>query len=163
MRNYDLSPLYRSAIGFDRMADLINSVSRSEATQSSYPPYNIEAFGEDKYRITLAIAGFSDEEISIEVEQNLLTVKGGKNAPENSGTFLHQGIAARNFDRKFQLDDHVKVADARSTNGLLHINLIREIPEAMKPRTIKIESASPAASKLSPAEAVKQSSDYQAA
>ena len=141
MRNYDLSPLYRSAIGFDRMANLINSVSRNESTQSTYPPYNIESFGEDKYRITLAIAGFSDDEVLVEVEQNLLTVKGGKKSTEEEGTFLHQGIAARNFERKFQLDDNVKVSGAKSLHGLLHIHLEREIPEAMKPRKIEIESA----------------------
>ena len=139
MRSYDLSPLYRSAIGFDRMANLINSVNRSESRQTNYPPYNIKSFSEDEYRITLAVAGFSQDEIEVELEQNLLTVKGSKSNSEETGEYLHQCIAARNFERKFQLDDYVTVVDASSRDGLLHINLVREIPEAMKPRTIKVK------------------------
>lgn len=142
MRNYDLSPLYRSAVGFDRMVNLINAANSRDSGQSSYPPYNIESLDDDKYRISLAVAGFSLNEISIEVEQNSLTVNGSQAETKNIGTYLHQGIAARNFERKFQLDDYIKVVDAKAENGLLHINLVREIPEAMKPRTIKIQSVS---------------------
>jgi molecular chaperone IbpA len=138
MRNFDLSPLYRSAIGFDRMANLLDSLSRSEQNQPSYPPYNIELTGEDQYRISMAVAGFDPSEISIEVNQNLLTVTGSKAAEEKQRTYLHQGIAARSFERRFQLADHVQVQTARYENGLLHVELQRVIPEAMKPRQIPI-------------------------
>lgn len=143
MRNFDLSPLYRSAIGFDRMANLLDNLSRSEQSQPSYPPYNIELTGEDKYRISMAVAGFDPSEISIEVNQNLLTVTGSKAAEETQRTYLHQGIAARSFERRFQLADHVQVQSARYENGLLHVELQRVIPEAMKPRQIPIVSGEP--------------------
>ncbi|MCV6626795.1 MAG: Hsp20 family protein [Cellvibrionaceae bacterium] len=138
MRNFDLSPLYRSSIGFDRMASILDSMSSNEQNQPSYPPYNIELTGEDQYRITMAVAGFADEELNIEMEQNKLTVSGKKEPSEEDKTYLHQGIAARNFERRFQLADHVRVEHAHMENGLLHIDLRREIPEAMKPRTISI-------------------------
>ncbi len=143
MRNFDLSPLYRSAIGFDRMANLLDNLSRSEQSQPSYPPYNIELTGEDQYRISMAVAGFDPSEISIEVNQNLLTVTGSKAAEETQRTYLHQGIAARSFERRFQLADHVQVQSARYENGLLHVELQRVIPEAMKPRQIPIVSSEP--------------------
>lgn len=141
MRDFDLSPLYRSAIGFDRMANLLDNISRAEQGQSSYPPYNIELTGEDKYRITMAVAGFTDAELNIEVKQNHLTVTGKKSADKDSRQFLHQGIAARNFERRFQLADYVRVQDASMENGLLHVDLVREVPEAMKPRTIAINTS----------------------
>ena len=140
MRNFDFSPLYRSAIGFDRMANLLDSLSRTEQVQPSYPPYNIELTGEDQYRITMAVAGFERDELNIEVNQNNLTVSANKKSDEQPRTYLHQGIAARSFERRFQLADHVQVKSATIENGLLHIELQREVPEAMKPRTIQINS-----------------------
>lgn len=141
MRNFDFSPLYRTAIGFDRMANLLDSLSRTEQAQPSYPPYNIELTGEDQYRITMAVAGFDQTELNIEVNQNNLTVSASKPTEEKPKTYLHQGIAARSFERRFQLADHVQVKSATIENGLLHIDLQREIPEAMKPRTIQINSS----------------------
>ena len=138
MRNFDFSPLYRSAIGFDRMANLLDSLSRTEQNQPSYPPYNIELTGEDQYRITMAVAGFDQSEISLEVHQNHLTVSANKEQEQQARTYLHQGIAARSFERRFQLADHVQVKSADYQNGLLHIDLQRVIPEAMKPRQIPI-------------------------
>ncbi|WP_295803511.1 Hsp20 family protein [uncultured Microbulbifer sp.] len=140
MRTLDLSPLYRSAIGFDRMANLLDSMSSAEQNQPAYPPYNIELTGEDAYRISMAVAGFDDSELDIQMEQNRLTVSGQKPAEETSRNFLHRGIAARNFERRFQLADHVRVTGAQLANGLLHIDLVREIPEAMKPRKIEISN-----------------------
>lgn len=140
MRSFDLSPFYRSAIGFDRMANILDNLNRTEQNQPSYPPYNIELTGDDKYRITMAVAGFDRTEISIEVNQNNLTVSGNKATEDKSRTYLHQGIAARSFERRFQLADHVQVQSANYENGLLHIELQRVIPEAMKPRSIPIGS-----------------------
>jgi molecular chaperone IbpA len=138
MRNFDFTPLYRSAIGFDRMANLLDSLSHAEQKQPTYPPYNIELTGEDKYRITMAVAGFDQAELTIEVNQNNLTVSANKTAEDQQRTYLHQGIAARSFERRFQLADHVQVKSANYENGLLHIDLQRVIPESMKPRTIPI-------------------------
>ena len=138
----DFSPLYRSFIGFDHLAGLIEKASRTDK-QSSYPPYNIELLAEDQYRITMAIAGFADEDLEIESKQNTLVVTGTKAA--NNGVprnFLHQGLAERNFERKFQLGDHVKVIGAFMEHGLLHIDLEREIPEALKSRKIAINGKS---------------------
>lgn len=137
----DLSPLYRSFIGFDHLAGLMDKASRAEK-QSSYPPYNIELLAEDKYRITMAIAGFTEDELDIESEQNTLVIIGTKatNNENKTRKFLHQGIAERSFERKFQLGDHVKVISANLENGLLHIDLEREIPEALKPRKIAINN-----------------------
>lgn len=140
MREFDLTPLYRSAIGFDRMANLIDNISRAEQGQSTYPPYNIELTGEDTYRITMAVAGFTDAELNIEVKQNNLTVTGKKTTEKDSRQFLHQGIAARNFERRFQLADYVRVDNASMENGLLHVELVREVPDAMKPRKISINT-----------------------
>lgn len=140
MRDFDLTPLYRSAIGFDRMAGLLDNLTRADQAQPSYPPYNIELTGEDQYRISMAVAGFEDTELSIEVKQGYLTVTGKKAEEKANRTFLHQGIAARNFERRFQLADYVRVVGANMDNGLLHVELVREIPEAMKPRTIQITS-----------------------
>jgi molecular chaperone IbpA len=139
----DFSPLYRSFIGFDHLAGLIDKASRADK-QSSYPPYNVELLAEDRYRITMAIAGFAEEELDIESKQNTLVVTGTKagNVDKTERKFLHQGIAERNFERKFQLGDHVKVIGAFMEHGLLHIDLEREIPEALKPRKIAINGKS---------------------
>jgi len=138
MRNLDYSPLYRSTVGFDRLFSLLDNVGTQDASQS-YPPYNIERTGEDSYRITMAVAGFSQDEIEIEAKQNSLMVTGSKEADEeNENEMLHRGIAARSFERRFQLADHVEIKEASLENGLLHIDLIREIPEAMKPRKVAI-------------------------
>lgn len=139
MRTIDFSPLFRSAIGFDRMASMLDAATRTD--QSGYPPYNIELTGEDQYRITLAVAGFKENEITITAEQNTLTIAGHQENQENR-QFLYQGIANRNFERKYQLADHVRVVSARLDNGLLHVELVKELPEAMKPRQITIENAS---------------------
>jgi molecular chaperone IbpA len=142
MRNYDLSPLYRSAIGFDRLSSLFDQALNTADSQPSYPPYNIELVDENSYRIVMAVAGFSDDEIDIEVEGDALKIVGSKQKSEDAPNYLHQGIAARNFERRFQLADHVKVTGAKLENGLLHVELIREIPEAMKPRKIEIAGSS---------------------
>ena len=134
----DLSPLYRTAIGFDRLASMLEDANRLES--AGYPPYNIEVTGEDEYQITMAVAGFTDDELSIESKQNELTVSGEKAGSEDDRQFLHRGIATRSFERKFQLADHVFVKGARLEHGLLHIELYRELPEALKPRSISIET-----------------------
>ena len=146
MRNIDLSPLYRSFIGFDHLASMIDSASKNEK-QTAYPPYNIELLAEDKYRITMAVAGFAKDEISIEVQENTLQVIGVKAVKENADSsnkeerkFLHKGISERSFERKFQLGDHVKVLTADLENGLLHVDLERVVPESKKPRKIEIGS-----------------------
>jgi molecular chaperone IbpA len=136
MMNFDLTPLFRTSVGFDRMAQLLDQANRVDQTPS-YPPYNIESIDDNNYRITLALAGFSDQDLEITSEQNTLTVKGKKDS-DVEGKYIHRGIANRSFERRFQLADHVKVRAANMNNGLLHIELEREIPEAMKPRTIAI-------------------------
>jgi molecular chaperone IbpA len=144
MTTFDFAPLYRSTVGFDHLASLLDSVTSSERNQPSYPPYNIELLEQDKYRITMAVAGYDQQEISITSENNTLAVSATKadRGNENRPTYLHQGIAERNFKRQFKLADHVKVVSASLSNGLLHIQLEREVPEAMKPRTIPINSDS---------------------
>ncbi|EJL89195.1 molecular chaperone (small heat shock protein) [Herbaspirillum sp. CF444] len=137
MRTYDFSPLYRSAIGFDRLAQLFDNAQRADS-QPSYPPYNIELVADDKYRITMAVAGFSNAEIDIEAENDTLKIVGRKQKEEGSPTFLHRGIAARDFEQRFQLANHIKVVGAQLENGLLSIELVREVPEALKPRKIEI-------------------------
>ena len=139
MSRLDLSPLFRSSVGFDHLASLLDAASRVE--QPAYPPYNIERVNDDKYRITMAVAGFSQNELDIETEDRLLKVTGVKQGESEERQFLHRGIAARNFERKFQLADHVKVVGAHIEHGLLHIDLEREVPEAMKPRKIEIGGA----------------------
>ena len=140
MTAYDLSPLFRTAIGFDRLANALESANRADA--GGYPPYNIEATGEDQYQITLAVAGFSADEIDIETQDNLLKVVGRKNADVADRKYLHRGIANRNFERTYQLADYVRVDGADLKDGLLHVNLVREVPEAMKPRRIEIRGQS---------------------
>ncbi len=138
MTNIDFSPLLRSMIGFDRMSSALETAYRSEP--GGYPPYNIEASGENDYRITMAVAGFTERDLTMEVKENILTVSGVRPNDEETGQskYLYRGIANRNFERKFQLADYVRVLDARLENGLLHVDLRREIPEAMKPRKIEI-------------------------
>lgn len=140
MTAYDLSPLFRTAIGFDRLANALESANRADA--GGYPPYNIEATGEDQYQITLAVAGFGADEIDIETKDNLLKVVGQKNADVADRKYLHRGIANRNFERTYQLADYVRVEGAEMKDGLLHIDLVREVPEAMKPRRIEIRGHS---------------------
>ena len=139
MRTYDFSPLTRSFIGFDRMADLIDNASKL-GTTGTYPPYNIAQTGENDYLIELAVAGFGEGDLSLETHENVLTVTGTKAANDEHGDYLHRGIAERGFERRFQLADHVIVSGASLENGLLRINLVRELPEAMKPRKIEIGS-----------------------
>ena len=139
--DFDFTPLYRSAIGFDRVAHMLESMNRSNgqsSKQAGYPPYNIELLDDNQYRITMAIAGFSEEELDIETHEGVLVVQGKKSADGTDRKFLYQGIAERGFERRFQLADYVKVTGAAMDNGLLHIELEREIPEAMKPRKINI-------------------------
>ena len=139
MRTLDLSPLFRSSIGYDRLSRLMDAAQRTDEAQLSYPPYNIEQDGEDSYRITMAVAGFSDEEIAITAQENQLVVAGKPVKDEKARNYLHRGIAGRAFERRFELADHIRVVGASLVNGLLHVELKREVPEAMKPRTIKID------------------------
>ena len=141
MRTFDLAPLYRSTVGFDRLFSMLDGAGYEQAP--TYPPYNIERTGDDAYRISVAVAGFADSELSIEAKENTLTIRGDKQvkADEKPGEVLYQGIAARAFERRFQLADHVQVTGASLVNGLLHVDLVREIPEAKKPRQIPIGNA----------------------
>lgn len=143
MRNLDLSPLYRSTVGFDRFGSMLDQLlTGGEAAQPGYPPYNIEKTGEDAYRITLAVAGFGEDDLTIELKDQGLTVTAKKRevAEDSQPSYLYRGIAERGFERRFQLADHMKVTGAGLEHGLLHIDLVREIPEALKPRTIAISS-----------------------
>ena len=141
MRTYDFTPLYRSAVGFDRLANLLETAART-SQDGGYPPYNIETTGENAYRIEIAVAGFSPDELTLEVKENLLTVTGRKTANDDSDgrTYLHRGLAERDFERRFQLADYVVVTRADLVNGLLSIDLNRELPEALKPRRIEIST-----------------------
>jgi molecular chaperone IbpA len=137
MRPIDLSPLYRSTVGFDRLFDLIDSVTGFDQA-AGYPPYNIERLGENEYRITMAVAGFSRDELRVDVKEQALSVTGSKQPDDKERHYLHRGIAARNFERRFQLADHVEVKGAGLEDGLLHIDLVRNVPERLKPRSIAI-------------------------
>ena len=140
MRRFDFSPLYRQSIGFEHLANLVEQLAATDG-DNGYPPYNIERLGENEYRITMAVAGFSNDDLNIEVKEGTPSVRGEK-APEGKDhEYLHRGIAARNFERRFKLADYVEVSGAALEHGLLHVDLKREIPEAMKPRTIKIDQA----------------------
>jgi molecular chaperone IbpA len=143
MRTIDFAPLYRSAVGFDRLASLLDAATTE--TASGYPPYNIERTDENTYRIEMAVAGFRPEELNIEAKENLLTVVGRKAANDEPRRYLHRGLAERNFERRFQLADYVVVTEARLADGLLSISLKRELPEALKPRSIEISTAPPEA------------------
>ena len=153
MRGFDLSPLYRSTVGFDRLFATFDQLTNPENGQT-YPPYNIERTDEDAYRITMAVAGFGEKDLTIEAKQNSLTVRGEKTTEESKeGEFLYRGIASRAFERRFQLADYVEVTGASLENGLLHIDLVREIPEAMKPRTVAIGKAKAKAKQIDAAAA----------
>ena len=142
MNRIDLSPLYRSSVGFDRLASLLDSTLRGEQNSSGgYPPYDIEILDENRYAITIAVAGFEQNELEIQTEKGVLTVRGRKADSDKERNFLHQGIAYRAFERKFNLADYVEVTEANINNGLLTINLVKEIPEAMKPKKISIGKA----------------------
>lgn len=136
MRTFDLTPLYRSTVGFDRVFDLLDAAGKAES--GGYPPYNIERLDENDYRITLAVAGFGEDDLDIEVRENTLTIKGVRGDADEGRSFLYRGIAGRSFERQFQVAEHVKIAGASLVNGLLNIDLQREIPEAKKPRKIAI-------------------------
>ena len=140
MDRFDFSPLFRSTIGFDRLARLVDSATRFDGAAPAYPPYNIESTGDDSYRLTMAVAGFSRDEIDITVQENSLVISGKaqKEDDEANGRYLHHGIARRAFERRFSLADHIKVNGASMGNGLLHVDLVREVPEEAKPRQIKI-------------------------
>lgn len=142
MRTLDLSPLFRASVGFDNLSRILDNVTRIDEAQVAYPPYNIVKSGADDYRITFAVAGFSESDIDVQVENNILTVK-GKSAAEGEGVeYLHRGIAGRSFERRFDLAAHIRPVGARMENGLLHIELKREIPEALKPRRIEVSAGS---------------------
>ncbi|MBU2710803.1 Hsp20 family protein [Zooshikella harenae] len=141
MNSIDFTPLYRSSVGFDRLASLLDSALRNDHTSSTYPPYNIEVIDDNRYTISLAVAGFSREDLDIKMEQGILTIKGKNAEDKTERKYLYQGIASRSFERRFNLADHVEVTGAELNNGLLTINLVREIPEAMKPKTIAINAS----------------------
>ncbi|CUS47706.1 MAG: molecular chaperone IbpA [Idiomarinaceae bacterium HL-53] len=140
MNTIDLTPLYRNSIGFDRLASMLDNALRGDTGTGGYPPYNIEAKGENQYMITIAVAGFEESELDIQIEKSVLTVRGKKSEDDSERKYLYQGIAARAFERKFNLAEHVEVTDAELRNGLLNIYLVKEIPEAMKPRSIAIKT-----------------------
>ena len=143
MRSFDFAPLYRATVGFDQIADLMDRVSTNDVSQSNYPPYNIEKTSEDGYRISIAVAGFSENDLAIEVKENTLYVSARKPKTANDSIYLHRGIATRAFDRKFHLADHVRATAANHSDGMLHIDLVRELPEALKPKRIEINSKDP--------------------
>lgn len=148
MRSIDFSPLFRSTVGFDRMTQMLDAASRATeaANQPSYPPYNIEKLGDDAYRITMAVAGFGEKDIEITAQENSLVIAGKTESgkADEGKSYLHRGIAGRAFERRFDLADHIKVSDASLENGLLHVDLVREVPEALKPRKIEVKSGAPA-------------------
>ena len=143
MTNFDFSPLFRTMVGFDRLNRSLESALHVDESAVSYPPYNIEATGEDSYRITMAVAGFGKDDLSIETRENELVIVGRRSENGQTHNYLHRGIAGRNFERRFQLADYVRVADASLVDGLLHVDLKRELPEAMKPRTVGIKTVKP--------------------
>ncbi len=138
MRHQDFNSLYRSTVGFDRLFQLLDGVGSTDSDAPTYPPYNIERRGDNEYRISMAVAGFSQDELNVDVKEATLTVKGEKQASEEKSSYLHRGIAQRGFERRFQLADHVEVVGADLKDGLLHIDLVRNLPENMKPRSIPI-------------------------
>ena len=140
MTTFDLSPLFRSTVGFDRLGRMLETATRLDEQTVSYPPYNIEVVGEDKYRIVMAVAGFAEDDLDITVEDGTLTIRGKVKQPEEGVRYLHRGIAGRAFERRFQLAEFIEVRGAKLENGLLVIDLVREVPEALKPRTIRIEA-----------------------
>jgi len=143
MRAYDFAPLYRATVGFDRMADLVDRVLTQDAGANTYPPYNIEKIDDHAYRISIAVAGFTDAELNVEQREQELVVSARKAKDDTARTYLHRGIATRAFEKRFQLADHVRVTGATHENGMLHIDLVREVPEALKPRQIEITRGAP--------------------
>jgi molecular chaperone IbpA len=141
VRHFDLTPFYRSTIGFDRLVDRLDAAGGLDADANGFPPYNIERLGENEYRISMAVAGFGETDVNIEVKETTLTVSGAQEATEKKADFLHRGIAGRSFERRFQLAEHVEVSGAELKDGLLHIDLVRNLPERMKPRQISISTA----------------------
>ncbi|MAQ39024.1 MULTISPECIES: Hsp20 family protein [Thioclava] len=152
MRNFDLSPLYRATVGFDRVADMMDRALTSDLAQPTYPPYNIEKTDENAYRISIAVAGFGSDELTVELKDGALIVTGRKAEDDSGRTYLHRGIATRAFERRFALADHVKVTGATHEDGMLHLDLVREVPEALKPR--RIEIAGPTSSEAKQVETV---------
>ena len=153
MRTFDLAPLYRATVGFDQIADLMDRAFTNDVGQNSYPPYNIEKTDENSYRISIAVAGFSDDDLTVEIKENALIVAARK-TEEEERVYLHRGIATRAFERRFTLADHVRVTGATHADGMLHIDLIREIPEVLKPRRIEIARAGSAKTEVVEAQAV---------
>src|SRR5262250_3114332 len=143
MDRFDFSPLFRSTIGFDRLTRLVDAAARVDTAALAYPPYNIEKTGEDAYRLTMAVAGFSPDEVDVTVHENSLLVTGKAKKEDENGRYLHRGIARRAFERRFSLADHIKVVGANLVNGMLHVDLAHELPEAMKPRKIAIVGKQP--------------------
>ena len=154
MRTLDMSPLYRATVGFDQIADLMDRVMTNGAGTQSYPPYNIEKTDEDGYRISIAVAGFSEDDLEVEVKENALHITASKPQETAKRTYLHRGIATRAFSRRFHLADHVRVTGAVHKDGMLHIDLLREVPEALKPRQIPIQSQPPVTPDVVDAKAV---------
>ena len=148
MRSFDFAPLYRASVGFDQIADMMDRVFTNDAPQPSYPPYNIEKTGEDAYRISIAVAGFAADDLSVEVRDGAVIVSARKAEEDDGRSYLHRGIATRAFERKFTLADHVRVDGASHADGMLHIDLVREVPEALKPRRIEIAKSAPKVEKL---------------
>jgi molecular chaperone IbpA len=144
MRTFDLAPLYRATVGFDQIADLMDRLLTTDTADGGYPPYNIEKTADDAWRISIAVAGFTPDDLSVEVRESALVVSGRKARDEAPRTWLHRGIATRAFERRFHLADHVHVTGAAHENGMLHVDLVREVPEALKPRRIAIQAQTPA-------------------
>ncbi len=138
MRQFDLAPLYRATVGFDQVADIMDRLLTTEVGQSSYPPYNIEKTGDDAWRVSVAVAGFAETDLTVEVREKALIVAGRKSAEDKARSYLHRGIATRAFERRFHLADHVRVTGATHADGMLNVDLVREVPEALKPRQIEI-------------------------
>ena len=154
MRRFDMTPLYRASVGFDQIADMLDRALATDGSANSYPPYNIEKVEDDGWRISIAVAGFGENDLSIEVKDRELLVIGKKAAEETDRTYLHRGIATRAFERRFQLADHVRVTGASHKDGMLNIELVREVPEALKPRKIEITQSAPNAANVIEAEKV---------
>ncbi len=148
MRTIDLAPLYRATVGFDQIADVMDRVFSNDAAKTSYPPYNIEKTDEDAWRISIAVAGFSDQDLNVEVREGALIITANKKEDDDDRVYLHRGIATRAFERRFHLAEHVRVVGAAHIDGMLHIELVREVPEALKPRQISITSDLPVQSKV---------------
>jgi molecular chaperone IbpA len=155
MRTFDFAPLYRSTVGYDQLFSMFDQLGGVEGTAPTYPPYNIERTSDNAYRVTVAVAGFNEADLFLEIKENTLTIRGEKQAKPETGEVLYQGIAARSFERRFQLADYVEVKSASLENGLLHVDLAREIPEAMKPRQIRIGNGITAAPKVVESKAAK--------